>query len=167
MEKKLAVAKITAPHGLRGEVKAVSFSGEMEHLLTLTTVEIEVKGKRQYFNIEHLKGSAEKMILKLENINNVEDAAGLSGAELWVNREDAAKLEENEYYFADLCGCAVEYGGYRKGTVVSVCEGANDELLEIALSSGGTIYIPFREVYVGVIDIENRRIEIIEDWFFQ
>jgi 16S rRNA processing protein RimM len=167
MEKKLAVGKITATHGLRGEVKVVSFSGEVAHLRTLESLELMLRGELVRYGIEYIRGSEKKIILKLAGIDSIDEAAGLTGSELWVDREDASKLEEEEYYFADLCGCSVDCSGKEYGSVVSVCEGAHNELLEVALHGGGTVFIPFREVYVGVIDIEKKRIEVIEDWFFQ
>lgn len=166
MEKELAVGKITATHGLRGDVRIVSFSGEYAHLSELSRIDLLFKGQRNSYEIETVKSAGKKIVVKLKGVNTIESAELLIGAELWVSREHAAPLKEDEYYFADICGCSVVYDGQEYGTVVSVCPGGQNELLEIKRKEGENIFVPFLEVFIGTVDIEQKRIEILEDWFF-
>ena len=46
-------------------------------------------------------------ILKFRGIDNINDIEKYRGCSLWVDREDAIPLEEDEYYIGDLIGMEV------------------------------------------------------------
>lgn len=166
MENKLAVGKIVATHGLHGEVKVKSFSGEVEHFYTLTSVDIYKKNLPQILEIERVQAAGTMLLMKFKSIDTIDAAEDLKGAELWVERKKAAPLGENEFYFADLHGCAVEFNGKVRGRVINICTSSGNELLEIESAEGKTVFIPFLNVFFGEINTEEKRLELLEDWFF-
>ncbi len=166
METMLTVGKIVATHGLQGEVKVKSFSGEIEHFFQFERVELTIGGQQFQLEIENVRPQGRNILLKLKTIDSIGEASKIQGAELWVAREKAAPRKEDEYYIADLHGCNVTYKGEFRGTVTGVCSNAGNELLEIELPEGRKIFIPFLHRFVGDIDINEKLVEIIEDWFF-
>ena len=48
------------------------------------------------------------VILKFRGIDNINDIEMYKKRELWIPREEAQELEEDEYYIADLIGMDAE-----------------------------------------------------------
>lgn len=88
-----------------------------------------------------------------------EQAMGLKGVEIEVDRADFPSLDEDEFYHTDLIGCQVI--GRQKlplGTVVAVDDHGAQQVLR--LEDG--LLIPFVEAIVLSVDLVDRRIEV--DW---
>lgn len=161
---KIAIGIIRTSFGLKGEVKVKSFSGETEHFLNLPVVHLKVSEVRfLYFKVEEVKEYKGSIILKLEGIDTPEQGKRLAGKEIWVERQYAAPREEDEYYHADLCGCTVFLAARKIGRIKAVVEGHIYELLEVSLETGGTCLVPFTEMYVGIVDIENKQVFLTEE----
>ncbi len=47
------------------------------------------------------------VILKFDGIDNINDIEMYKGRDLWVPREEAQELDEDEYYIGDLIGMEV------------------------------------------------------------
>jgi 16S rRNA processing protein RimM len=102
--------------------------------------------------------------MKLQGIDSPEAAKSLSGAELIVQREQAAPLEEGEFYVEDLRSLEVVYAGRTIGHITGVIEAGGGSLIEIRLASGETKLIPFRDEFLGDVDIEAKRAVLLQDW---
>lgn len=167
----LAVARITKPHGIHGEVVIASLSGETEHLLSLTDISLRQTGTKdsrdRFIRVESIRRAHNRLLVKLRGVDTPEAAEALRGLEVWVSRKDAAPLGESEYYVADLVGCRVfllheESEPQEVGEVVGVIEGPTDDFLEVALDQGRGALVPLRGDYVGEVDLPGKRIEILE-----
>ncbi|MFP4267910.1 MAG: ribosome maturation factor RimM, partial [Spirochaetaceae bacterium] len=90
MDEALAVGVIRTSHGVRGYVKVSSLSGEVEHLLSLKTVLVRNKNREKEYRVEDTRPFKKGILLKLEGIETPEEGKALAGAELWVDREEAA-----------------------------------------------------------------------------
>jgi 16S rRNA processing protein RimM len=164
----VAIGKIRTSVGVRGFFKVLSFSGEVEHFKRLKEHQVELRynEKIRFIKIEDVCMSGAVLTLKAEGIDSPEEAKKLSGWELYVDREKASPLGENEYYQADLCGCSLVLNGNTVGKITAVRENAVSELLEVEVD-GKTRLIPFMERYVGDIDLELQTIELKEDWLLE
>lgn len=164
---RLAVGRIGAPHGVDGRLRVSSYSGEIDHLLALKAAELRLGGRVFTVRIQDARPHGDGVLLKVEGYDSPEKARDLSGAEIWVDRADAAPLSAGQYYYADLVGCALTSGGETLATVSGVCEGGNGTLLEVALAAGGSAYVPFRSEFVGAVDIAARTIELTAPWILE
>jgi 16S rRNA processing protein RimM len=160
---RLAAGLIRGPHGVHGFVKVQSFSGEHEHFYRLRQVYIRRAGDFLAYEVEEVRGRGARLEVKLRGVESPEQAAVLSGAELWVDRRDASPLQEGEYYLADLCRCRLYRGPEELGRVVSVCTAGPSELLEVEEAGGRRFLVPFSGRFVGEVDVENGRICVRED----
>jgi 16S rRNA processing protein RimM len=156
----LAVAIVRSSHGVKGFVKVLSFSGETAHLLRLRRVELNMNGKRRTLAIEEARHFKNGALLKFEGIESPEAAKALSGAELWVLREEAAPLAEDEYYLADLCDCELFCGEEKRGRIISVAAGSAGDLLEVETKDGVRI-VPFTRHFIGEVDLSAGRVELL------
>lgn len=68
------------------------------------------------------------VIVKFAGMNDINEVEKYKGAKLYVTRENALELREDEYYFADLAGLTVQTEeGNVLGTVKDILQtGAND-----------------------------------------
>ncbi|MFW6223682.1 MAG: ribosome maturation factor RimM, partial [Spirochaetota bacterium] len=164
----LAVGFIRGAHGVAGEVKLGSYSGELEHLEALTEVSLRCSaGATRRLAIEHVRLTHREALVKFQGVDSREAALELQRCEVWVPRSQAARRREDEYYIADLIGCELRAPG--EGTealarVVSVWETGNGEILEVETPEGKIFNVPFREPFIGEVDTEHRMIELEAPW---
>ena len=130
MEDLLKVGVITTTHGIRGEVKVYPTT-DADRFLDLEYVLLDTGREKRKLEIENVKYFKNLVILKFRGIDNINDIEMYKKRELWIPREEAQELEEDEYYIADLIGMDVVLeDGSKFGTLKDVMEtGANDNLL--------------------------------------
>jgi 16S rRNA processing protein RimM len=102
------------------------------------------------------------VLLKLAGIDNRETGDEYRGQFVWVDRQFASVLGEEEYYISDLLGCRLFQGKILIGSVVAVPEGGGGDFLEVESTEGKRLIVPFSKHFVGAVDIADRRIELTE-----
>ncbi len=161
---RLAIGLIKTSHGLKGNLKVKSLSGEVDHFFRIKRVYIRKKNRFIPFAVQSVKKLSSCILMKLEGIDTPEIARDYRGLEVWASRQDASPLKEGEYYLADIYNCRV-YRGYKEiGRVKSVCEGSAADILEVESLSGKTIMIPMIDHFVGEIDVKEKRILLKEEF---
>jgi len=177
MTEKFIAGIIGSAFGVDGFVKIRPLSGEIEHLLNLQSAIISINGKETALRIEEIKAagaanaSSPSLLIHFAGINSPEAAKTLNGALLIVNREQAAPLDEGEFYIEDLKGlsvvtadeCAGENGGVI-GNISDVIEGGNGELVEILLLNGNKRFVPFKKEFFPEILPEKGRLLLKNLW---
>ena len=125
MEDLLVVGQIINTHGLRGEMKVMPLTEDMRRFDYLENVIL--KGKK--VKVEGVKYFKDKVILKLEGINSIEEAEKLKRTYLEIEREDAIELEEDEYFIVDLVGCTVvDTEGFEYGKIKDVIQTPSNDV---------------------------------------
>ena len=154
------MAQIGGAHGLRGEVKLKSFTGDpmaVSEYGTLTTEDGAAS-----FEIEALRPAKGHLVARFRGIEDRGAAERLANVRLFVPRERLPPLEADEFYHADLIGLsAVKADGSEIGTVVAVHDFGAGDILELAPRGGGTsIMVPFTAAFVPKVDIARGRIVV-------
>ncbi|MBI9105483.1 MAG: 16S rRNA processing protein RimM [Spirochaetales bacterium] len=166
---KITIGKVRTSVGVRGYFKVLSFSGEEQHFRKMIGRDLEFRLKEQsrFYSVEDIKMSGTNLTMKVTGIDSPEDARKLSGSEIITERVNASTLKNGEFYNVDLCGCKmVTLDGRTVGTVKSVCENAVADILEVETDDGIRL-IPFKDMYIGNVDIKAGIIELIEEWLLQ
>lgn len=163
----MAIGKIRTSHGVRGEVKVLSYSGVFDHFERLKTVSARKGAVEKTLTVESTRWSGDNLLFKFAGIDSPEASRLLADFELWVPRDQAAPLEDGEVYLADLIGCSLVFAGEAKGKVTGFLEGASSVLLEVEKTDGSTCVVPFQEVYLGDIDIAGRTVELKVEWILE
>ena len=101
------IGHIDNTHGLKGELKVRNYSSNPKRYEELKSILVDIKGNYEEFIIENVRYQKEIVLLKLKNVDTIEQAEKLKGLSIYINREDAPTLNEGEYYIADLLGCEV------------------------------------------------------------
>ena len=128
MEDLLKVGIIANTHGLRGEVKVFPTTDDARRFLDLETIILDTGREKKILTIEHVKFFKNMVILKFKEFDHINDVEKYRKKELFVTRDQAVPLGENEYFIADLIGLAVvEEDGEELGELCDVLQtGAND-----------------------------------------
>ena len=162
----IAIGKIRTSHGVQGFVKVLSFSGQTDHFLKLKEFVLKKDGKVKVFAVESIKASGSTVFAKLKGIENPELAKTYSGWEIWVPEKLAAKLSDGEYYLKDLNGSDIVNSGKVLGKIVGISENSINDLLEVKTETGVYI-IPFKEEYIGNVDILSNTVELKAVWLLE
>ncbi len=105
MKQFLEVGKVNNTHGIKGELKFTLWCDDINYLKQLNVLYLDDKGEKPV-KIISVRPQKNIAILKLENINTIEQAEALKGSVLYCNRDDAV-IDENANYIADIIGCYV------------------------------------------------------------
>ena len=156
---------ITAPHGVRGEVKVFPTTDEPKRFRKLKEVIVETGTERKVMEIEGVKLFKQFVFLKLKGVDSMEDAELYRRAELYVTRRNAVRLNEDEYFIADLIGLKVidEDGAYLGVVQDVILTGANDVYV-VRMPNDEDILLPAIKQCILKIDLEEGfiRVHILE-----
>ena len=162
MDDLVAVAKIVRPRGLRGESVAevlTDFPERFEDLENVTAV--LPGGERRDLKLENAWFQKERVVLKFQGLDTVEDAEGLREAEICISESEAVKLEEGEFFDWQLEGCeVVTVESEPIGKVREVLRTGGTEVLVIDTADGREVLIPFAESICTEVDLEGNRITV-------
>lgn len=160
------VGHITSTHALKGEVKVISTSSDKKRFETLDKVYLcksdnnFTKENSIELSIDSVKYFKNQVILKFKNINRIEDVEKYVHYNLWVDRDNSIKLNEGEYFVADIIGLDVEdEEGNKLGKVIDCMEtGAND--VYVVGNDTKEIYIPAIKDCILNIDFEKNIMKV-------
>jgi 16S rRNA processing protein RimM len=155
----VCVARIGAPHGVRGAVKLWTFTETP--LAVQRYGALSTKDGARRFEVTHVREAKGHLVATLKGVVTREQAERLNGLELYVAREKLPATEANEYYHADLIGlAAVNSADAPVGRVVAIHNFGAGDILEIAPPEGATMLLPFTNAVVPVVDIAGGRVVI-------
>ena len=160
MEQFLQVGAITSTHGIRGEVKVFPTTDDPARFKKLKKVILDT-GKRQIdMEIQSVRFFKQFVIVKFKGIDNINDVEQYKGSSLFVSRENAVSLEENEYYIADLIGMEVFTEEGHFGIVKDVMETGANEVYIIDSDVHGEVLVPAIKQCIENVDVENGKMQI-------
>ncbi|HBD94359.1 MAG: 16S rRNA processing protein RimM [Spirochaetes bacterium GWF1_31_7] len=163
----IKIGFIKKPHGIKGELKVLPLSDGFERFKKLKKILIEKNGEYVSISIESVKCMNDEVVMKFQGVSDRDCADTYRDYYIYVEREEAAELDEWEFYTQDLIDLPVYYQEQLIGTVVDVQNfGANDNI-EIKMNDGKTVYYPFHRDFLEKVDVNNKIIQISQyDGFF-
>ena len=161
MEDLLQVGVITTTHGIRGEVKVFPTTDDAHRFDYLQSVLLDTGKELCELDIERVKYFKQYVILKFKDVDNINDIEPYKGKSLYVTREFAVPLKENEYYIADLIDMEVylENGEYF-GTLMDVMETGANDVYVVHIESGKEVLKPAIKDCIKKVDVENGKMVI-------
>ena len=161
MEDFLKVGVISSTHGIRGEVKVFPTTDEKERFLDLDSVILDTGKERLVLEIEGVKFFKQFAILKFRGIDNINDIEKYKGQSLWISRDQAVPLEEDEYYIADLIGMEVCLeDGTHFGTLKDVMETGANDVYVVEDEKGQEILLPAIQECILDVDIRENKMTV-------
>ena len=158
MAELILLGVVGAPHGVRGEVRIKTFTGDP---LGIADYGPLTDSKGRSFEITDIRPAKEVVVARLKGVTTREQAEALNGTELFVARDKlSADEDEDEFLHADLFGCSViGPDGAVLGTVTTVENYGAGDLLDIETPDGRSVLMPFTKAFAPRVDIAARRIE--------
>ena len=157
----VAIARLSKPRGLRGEIVAdvlTDFPERFENLKTVTVV--YPGGKTAEIEIERFLFQKNRIVLKFANFDSIEAAETLRNCEICVAETEAVELEADEFFDWELEDCRVEtVEGVTLGAVKEVLRTGGTEVLVVA-GEAKEYLIPFAETICTHVDVENKLIKV-------
>ena len=97
MENLFQVGATTGTHGLRGELKVYPTTDEPARYETLKEVLLDTGKEQLTLKIERVRFAKQMVIVKFAGMNDINEVEKYKGAKLYVTRENALELREDEY----------------------------------------------------------------------
>lgn len=159
LDKPVLLARVGAPHGVKGEVRVKSFTSNP---LALAEYNPLFAGDGRRFEITSARPSKTVLVVRFKGINSREAAETLNGVELFADRSGLPELDgEDEFYAGDLVGLqVVETGGKVFGKVRAVHDFGAGDIVEIDLVSGGQEMFAFTRAIFPHVDLDAGTITI-------
>jgi 16S rRNA processing protein RimM len=155
----ICVARIGAPHGVRGAVKLWTFTEDP--LAVKAYGPLVTKDGARQFEVIHAREAKGHLVATLKGVATREDAERLNGVELYIAREKLPATSEAEYYLADLIGlAAVNAANESLGRVIAIHNFGAGDIIEIAPPNGATMLLPFTNAVVPTVDLAGGRVVI-------
>lgn len=161
MENLLQVGIISSTHGIRGEVKVFPTTDDVTRFKKLKEVLLDTGKEQLCLEVQWVKFFKQFAILKFKGYDNINDIEPYKGKSLFVTRENAVKLEQNEYFIADLMGLSVisDDGGL-KGRLKDVIETGANDVYVIDLEDGRELLLPAIRECVLDVNLKEQRMTI-------
>lgn len=161
MEDMLQVGMITQTHGVRGEVKVFPTTDDVNRFKKLKQVILDTGKETMPLEIQSVKFFKQFVILKFKGIDNINDIEKYKRCSLYVTREHAVALEEDEYFIADMIGMEVcTEDGNIFGTLRDVIETGANDVYVIENAEHGEVLVPAIKECIRSVDIEKGQMMI-------
>lgn len=161
MENLLKVGIISSTHGIRGEVKVFPTTDDVQRFKRLKNVLLDSGKEKRNLKIQSVKFFKQFVILKFEEIDDINDVEKYKGSSLYVTRDQAVKLKKDEYFIADLIGLRVIAEEEKlEGILKDVMETGANDVYVIELSNGRELLLPAIKECVLSVDIEKGEMQI-------
>ncbi|MGN0361827.1 MAG: ribosome maturation factor RimM [Bilifractor sp.] len=156
MEKFLKIGAVTTTHGVRGELKIYPTTDDPQRFLDLQEVILSDGRRSENHEILDVKFFKNMVILKLDGISSMDEAAGYRSWDVLIPREQGVPLGENEYYTADVIGMTVRTeDGEVLGTLQDVIETGANDVYAVQTDAYGEVLIPAIKPCIMKVNVEE------------
>jgi len=184
----IAIGQIVKPHGVFGEFKLLPLTDFVEERFSALSEFYLLKDDRSNISdaspqgdasrvfegavpapadakkcaVKSVKMSPKYVILGSPEIS-LDDVERLRGSFIYIKKEDAMKLSENQFYPYQLVGMTVidAATGEEAGVVIEAMNGVGNDAIEIDFKGArNTVLVPFVSEFIKKIDFEQKRIYI-------
>lgn len=152
------VGIVTNTHGIKGGLKVYPYTYDVKRFREYE--EVYIGKEKEPIHIKSVSTYKNLVILTFEEFDNINQVLKYKDAELYIKTKDRKKLDEDNYYIADLVGCEI-YGddGHYYGKLTEVFSGiANDVYHVDGPEKSGDI--PAVKDIILNIDTKNKKIVI-------
>ena len=147
MKERLEVGQIVNTFGIKGFVKVYPYVDDINRFDDLKNVYLKSKNKENKFEIE--------------GVDTIEQAQNLRNFYIEIDRKDAVKLEEGQYFIADLLGLDVFLDtGEKLGNLDDIYGYGSSDIFVVKNEQGKQFLLPYIDEVVKNIDLEKGKITV-------
>ncbi|MBI2792642.1 MAG: ribosome maturation factor RimM [Gammaproteobacteria bacterium] len=157
------VGKIGAPFGIQGWQHIHSYTNPVDNILQYENWYVRVKDEWLALSLIEGRKHGQGIVAHLSEIDNPETASLFTNCEIAIERDALATLPENEFYWTDLEGLAVQtQEGESLGHVLYLYENAQTDVM-VVKNQQKERHIPF-VMHDTVLSVDFAQEQIIVDW---
>ena len=169
--KDVEIGMITAPLGIKGEVKVKSYAEDPSRFRKIRNIGLKLKhisGKESLteYEIERARIQGGMVVLKLAGVDDRDAAELLRQAEVYMDSDDLEELPEGEHYIRDLLGLDVVSfdTGEKLGILSDVLTDRPQDIFVVRKEDGSEFMVPSVPEFIRDIDEKNGviRVSLIE-----
>ncbi len=154
MHSRFEIGKIVNTFGIKGEVKILPYTENLEQFKKIKKIYISNKEVK----VQSVKYHKNTVILKLEGVDDMTSAENLRGSIIEIERSKE-KLPKDTYYIADLVGLEVYTDeGNLLGKLEDIYNTGANDIYTVKTEDGKQILLPSISEVIKEIDIENKKI---------
>lgn len=159
LENPVQMAVIGAPHGIKGELRIKTYTGDPEALGDYGPL-YTLDGRS--FEILSIRPAGNMAVVRFAEVKDRNAAEALTGTELFIERSMLPEPEEDdEFYHADLMGLAVrDETGATLGKVLAVQNFGGGDILDLMIGGRKGVLIPFTQAAVPEVSVAGGFIRI-------
>jgi len=160
----VVLGRISGLFGVRGWVKVFSYTEPREAVLKYKGLLLGRNGDWQPIKVAEGQRHGKTVILRLEGVDDRDQAAALIGTEIGAMRSELPEPEDGHYYWLDLIGLKVVHrDGTELGTIKDMLEtGANDVMV---VEGEQERLIPFIKGRIVInVDLHEKQVDVDWEW---
>lgn len=155
------IGQVSNTHGLKGELKVRPYTENAKRFEKIKKVLIKKKENDfEEYEVQSVRYQKDVVLLKLKGIDDIDAAERLKSQSLIIPREAAKKLEEDEFFIADLIGCSVYEKEEKIGELVDIFTAGAADVYVIKREGKNDLLLPALKSIVKKIDVENQKIDV-------
>ena len=159
MEQLMEIGQIVNTYGIKGFVKVVPFTDNINRFEELDEVYLQTKNGLETFGIEEVKYTKNTVLLKLKGIDDINVAEKYRNCYVKIDRKNAVELPEDTYFIVDLLDCEVHTEeGEILGSIIDVYPTGSNDIYVVKNEKGKQVLLPAISQVIKQVDIENKKI---------
>jgi len=152
------IGQVVNVHGLKGFLKAISWSDYPEYYQNLKQLMLETSQGLQWFEVSQISWKSSFWLIALKTIARRDEAEKLKGSKISIPDQWLKPLEAGEFFQHDLLGCRVEdLQGKFLGEVFNIFETGANDVYEIRQGTKEFL-IPSTPEVIQSINIQQKKI---------
>ena len=160
MNEYLMIGEVLKPQGIRGEAKIKPYAADPDDFLRWKTLYLLSQGAYTPVKARCSRVHDGFAYITLGDCATPNDVERLRGAQLYIRRDQAAKLDEGEVFICDLIGCeAIDETGKSYGTLTDVLQHGPVDVY-VFKTSRAVMMAPALKAVFPSVDVAARRIDV-------
>ena len=161
MEQLIEIGQIVNTYGIKGFVKIVPFTDDYHRFEALKSIYIQTKKTLETAIIEEVKYSKNLVLLKLKDVNTINEAEKYKNCYIKIDRKDAIKLPQDSYFIVDLIGIKVITDDNKElGNIVDVYPTGANDIYVVKDELGKQVLLPAIGDVIKEVDIKNKKMVV-------
>lgn len=153
---KILMGKVVNVVGLKGELKIYSYTDRNERFEELDQIWLD----NEIRTIQNVRYQNKVVILKLEGINDRNQAEAQRNKNVYIEEADLQELPEDTYYVRDLIGMEVFTEEGKLGVISDVVQNTAQDLYEVKTEEGKKILIPVVKEFVLEVNMNDKIVKV-------
>lgn len=148
----ILMGKVAATHGIRGQLRVVSYSGLTDSFLSAGSLFLkDTSGRIQQYDVSAVAVHGKKLLVSLKGFSEINQVLPLVGREVYLYKDQLPVPEEDEYYWFDLVGMKVVTTDDRLlGVLESIIETGSNDVYVVASADREYLIPALSDVVVSV-----------------